>query len=64
MTNMEWLYQNPDKMVKLMHCPYRTFADIDPGLMSVIPGFGCVHPMEEIACDKCKMKWLKSPVEE
>lgn len=64
MNNMEWLFQNPDKMVKIMLCPYKAFANVDPSLMSAMPGFGCVHPRGEITCDKCKMDWLKSQVEE
>ena len=64
MNNMEWLCQNPDKMVKIMHCPYKAFANVDPSLMSAIPGFGCIHPRGEITCDKCKTDWLKAPAEE
>lgn len=62
-TNMEWLCQNPDKMVKIMHYPYRAFANVPASLMSEIPGFGCIHPKGEIGCNECKMDWLKSPVE-
>lgn len=64
MTNMEWLYQNPDKMVKIMRCPYKVFVNIDPSLLSSIPGYGCLHLKGEITCDECKTDWLKSPVKE
>lgn len=62
-SNFDLLIENPEKMVKLMHCPYRALAQTDPSLIAAIPGFGCVHPSGDITCDDCKIDWLKSPAE-
>ena len=49
LTNIEWLYRNPDKLVELLYCPY--------------PG-GCMHETEltldnEDLCRPCMLNWLK-----
>lgn len=63
MTYLDWLCQNPDKMVKIMRCPYRRLQTPSWRVRLQTPGFGCIHPKGEVTCDECKMDWLKSPVE-